>query len=207
MSTKEVLRQFFFFFELFLSGKSRKQKCFQNFSLTHSTQAFRSHRSRSSGSLHFSQHHGSAARSGSADNGTVRNQSRTKNQCHKHAISLPIQCDADDDDPDHPSMESLRKGDVYAFGVILFEIAGLRGPWGKREMTGRDVDGEKQMYYIYLFALVGNLRQRKQVSWKCFCPVSSCRSVAQCLLSHLHLNEVCLSVLPPPAAGGDRRRR
>ncbi len=41
-----------------------------------------------------------------------------------------------------PSTEALRKGDVYAFGIVLFEIMGLRGPWGKREMTGRDVDGE-----------------------------------------------------------------
>ena len=105
-------------------------------------------------------------------------------------------CDDDDDDPDHPSMESLRKGDVYAFGVILFEIAGLRGPWGKREMTGRDVDGERQTH-----RLVGNLRQRKQVSWTYFCPLSSCRPVAQCLLSHLHLNEV--SLRPAAIGGGD----
>ena len=122
-------------------------------------------------------------------------------QCCKTRDFPLIQCGDDDEDPDHPSMESLRKGDVYAFGVILFEIAGLRGPWGKREMTGRDVDGERQTH-----RLVGNLRQRKQVSWTYFCPLSSCRPVAQCLLSHLHLNEVCL-FSPPPEAGCDRRLR
>ncbi len=106
-------------------------------------------------------------------------------------------------------MESLRKGDVYAFGVILFEIAGLRGPWGKREMTGRDVDGEKRTYFFASIGweLVAKNESKGGGSWKYFCPVS-CRSVAQCLLSHLHLNEVCLFLPPPPPeAGCDRRLR
>ncbi len=41
----------------------------------------------------------------------------------------------------HQSLGS-QKADVYAFGIILYEVVGLSGPWGIKDMNGWDVQGK-----------------------------------------------------------------
>jgi hypothetical protein len=36
----------------------------------------------------------------------------------------------------------MQRSDVYAFGIILHEIFGRRGPWGKQEHSYRELQGE-----------------------------------------------------------------
>lgn len=34
-----------------------------------------------------------------------------------------------------PPMRGSQKGDVYSFGIVLYEIIGRKGPWGETNYT------------------------------------------------------------------------
>lgn len=47
----------------------------------------------------------------------------------------------------NPPARGTQKGDVYSFGIVLYEIIGRAGPWGVMDMSDA---GEKKMC-VYLF--------------------------------------------------------
>ena len=62
---------------------------------------------------------------------------------HHGSLGTVNAVDFGDDDDDHPP---TAKADVYAFGIILFEIMGRKGPWGIREMSQEQLcSKEKQL--------------------------------------------------------------
>lgn len=50
----------------------------------------------------------------------------------------------------HPSppARGSQKGDVYSFGIVLYEIIGRAGPWGGVDMSDA---GEKMCVYLCVY--------------------------------------------------------
>lgn len=47
-----------------------------------------------------------------------------------------------------PPPRGTQKGDVYSFAIVLYEIIGRQGPWGKITMESH---GEKSHFIMYIF--------------------------------------------------------
>lgn len=39
----------------------------------------------------------------------------------------------------NPPSRGTQKGDVYSFGILLYEIIGRKGPWGETQLTKQEI--------------------------------------------------------------------
>ena len=54
------------------------------------------------------------------------------------AVSTAVEPVNFSEDTIHCNLGS-QKGDVYSFGLVLYEIMGRKGPWGKSDLRHKDV--------------------------------------------------------------------
>lgn len=51
----------------------------------------------------------------------------------------------------NPPARGTQKGDVYSFGIVLFEIIGRNGPWGVTSLSNES----KEKIFFLILSIVG----------------------------------------------------